>query len=150
MVNLYLCSLFSLHCWVPSYQNETGPSGDEKNWGLSTTWFSHSPHDLDETERYRRRGQLVVKVFHPDRCPGKLPVKLFAVLNFLEMRIIAGQRWFPIKKHKLKVKLFQWDIKDPIRSGVLLRTSVGKLLWEQDILIFKMVSSSVSTVCWNE
>jgi hypothetical protein len=41
------------------------------------------PENLNDAERDRGRGELVIKELHPDRRPSELPVKLFAVVHFL-------------------------------------------------------------------
>jgi len=44
------------------------------------------PHNLQNAEWNGWWRKLVIEELHPDRGPGELPVKLFAVMNFLKRR----------------------------------------------------------------
>ncbi len=78
------------------------------------------PHDLQNAEWNGRRRKLVIKELHPDRGPGELPVKLFAVMNFLKRRkryILLGYLMQAFFKLELINKLVQVKEGESILPG---------------------------------
>ncbi len=52
---------------------------------------SFLPDNLNEAEWNGWRRELVIEELHPDGRPGKLPVQLLSVMNFLQVKTNFSQ-----------------------------------------------------------